>query len=141
MLLAVPVLVGYGVQRGLQPASGNSPEVLQGDDARDVSPAAGRRLYDLNCLPCHGAAGRGGVANPNARGGRIPPLNTVGSTYGDAELREKLLAGVPDPEAADPRKPAPPHPMPSWDGRFTEQELQALVGYLKSLAPRTTEHW
>lgn len=130
-LLAVPALVGYGVHRGL------------GLPTRPAVPAAGegKRLYDLNCLPCHGAAGRGGVANPNARGGKIPPLDTVGSTYTDAELLEKALAGVPDPEPADPRRPPPPHPMPSWEGRFTGPEQQALVGYLKSLAADTTERW
>ncbi len=111
------------------------------DPSPPLSVEDGKRLYELNCLPCHGAGGRGGVANPNARGGKIPSLNTVGSTYTDAELREKALAGVPDPEPADPRKPPPPHPMPSWEGRFTEPELQALVAYLKSLAPKTTEQW
>lgn len=132
MLLALPVGVGYGVYRALAPQV-ELPPAMSIED--------GKRLYDLNCLPCHGGGGRGGVPNLNARGGKIPPLNTVGATYGEAELREKVLAGVPDPEAADPRKPAPPHPMPSWEGRFTERELRALVGYLMSLAPKTTEPW
>jgi mono/diheme cytochrome c family protein len=117
------------------PVIGTAPET---DDPQIL---AGWNVYTTKgCVFCHGPAGEGGVENPNAVGGLIPPLKEVAAGYNEAELKERILKGVLHIDQADPNGPPPPLYMPPWEGILTEEELNNVVAYLFSLAPEV-EAW
>lgn len=98
----------------------------------------GKAVFDrLGCAGCHGMGGQGGRKNWNA-GLReeIPPLVYVKAYYGkDVESLKRLIRQGRQPiPRADPRSPRPPLYMPAWESRLTEDELDALIAYLFSLA-------
>jgi mono/diheme cytochrome c family protein len=79
--------------------------------------AAGGQLWSLNCAECHGTTGQGVSA---------PALNSqqfLGSVS-DQQIRGIIAGGVPGT------------PMPAWlsdyGGPLTEQQIEALVVYLRS---------
>lgn len=99
----------------------------------NVSPVeAGREKFQaLGCASCHGA---------NAEGGRCPTLNGVAGSQRqladgrtveatDEYLRESILNPAAKQVAGYPLI------MPTYQGQLTEDELLALVTYIKSLAP------
>jgi mono/diheme cytochrome c family protein len=75
----------------------------------------GKRVYDeTGCATCHAIGGIGGTIGPK--------LDGVGKKYDEAKLRTILL------------KPTTLNPntlMPAFEG--SEEDLEALVAYLKSL--------
>jgi mono/diheme cytochrome c family protein len=77
--------------------------------------AEGEQLYNIACKTCHGV---------EAYGTRMaPPLNnqTFLSETPDAAIYQIIAGGVPDTV------------MPAWGNRLTEEDLSALVAYLRSL--------
>ena len=83
--------------------SAGSTEVIQGDAKR------GHELFDHNCAPCHG---------DDARGDEGPSLyNLVKS---DARIANIIKGGVKGE-------------MPSFAKKFREEDVQALIAYLRTL--------
>lgn len=75
----------------------------------------GRKLYvSYNCIDCHGADGSGAMG-PSLADGRWH----FGGT--PAEVYESIYQGRPDG-------------MPSWGGRIAEEQVWALVAYVRSLS-------
>ncbi|MBI3289058.1 MAG: c-type cytochrome [Elusimicrobia bacterium] len=102
--------------------------------------AVGRVVYArAGCIGCHGTGGAGGYPNPNAKGGRIPALNTVSEGYSKAELIAKVRKGVAQPLKADPSGPAPLVRMPAWGEKLSDAELDAVASYLLTLSPANAE--
>jgi mono/diheme cytochrome c family protein len=100
---------------------------------------AGKVLYlKAGCVACHGPAGRGGIPNRNAKGGRTPSLAETVPTFTDEELARKLLEGAA-PLKEEPEGPEP-SAMPAWKGVLTEEQLSAVRAYLKTLG-RPGEEW
>jgi len=90
----------------------------------------------FGCAGCHGAEGKSGVRNPNAKTGQqVPSLKYVAESYSKEELKKRILNGQHEIYALDPKKPAPPLFMPAWRGKIAEGELEDLVAYLISLEP------
>ena len=83
---------------------GNSPAAI----------AAGQRVYDQTCQPCHGASGQGD---------RGPALDTGTFTHGreDGDLFHTIREGVPASQ------------MPPFRG-LTDEQVWQLVSYIRSLA-------
>lgn len=81
----------------------------------EESIARGGQLYAANCSQCHGPEGQG-------RGMRVPPLNVKGflTKTSDGALEQIITLGVPDT------------PMPAWGDRMSKQDIQAIVGFLRS---------
>ncbi|MBF0160994.1 MAG: c-type cytochrome [Magnetococcales bacterium] len=82
----------------------------------------GRRLFAKKCSVCHGD--RGDVA-VWARGGLVPPPRDFTTDSARWELtRERMLFSVSygRPETA----------MPSWLGRLSKEEIDAVVSYIRS---------
>jgi mono/diheme cytochrome c family protein len=79
--------------------------------------AAGDQLFGIACKSCHGVDGYG---TPMA-----PALNNqlFLSETPDAAIYQIIAGGIPDTL------------MPAWGSRLTDQELQSLVAYLRSLEP------
>lgn len=67
-------------------------------DVRMVPGAAerGRRTWrQAGCAGCHGREGRGGIANPNAQGGAVPPLQKyAGTLVATRKAADRLIALV-----------------------------------------------
>ncbi len=98
----------------------------------------GRLVFKkYGCAGCHGPDGQGGVPNPNAKTAQqVPGLKFVSEGYTKDELRKRILDGQREIPAMDPKKPAPPLYMPPWRDKISEAELNELVEYLFSLAPK-----
>jgi len=105
-------------------------------DFRDGPPLDGKALFArAGCAACHGAQGRGGHPNNNVPGGLIPALTGAAQGYTAAELTRKISEGA-RPEKADPSGQAPMVAMPAWGQLLTPAEIDALAGYVLSLAPK-----
>lgn len=102
-----------------------SPSPLRAQDpAGDVIP--GKTLYEWHCARCHGTGGWGD--GPQARELLIPPTNfhsALSRLTTDEQMLMRIEFGVVM------------SPMHSWRGRLTEQEMQDLVAYIRSLAQRS----
>jgi mono/diheme cytochrome c family protein len=131
----------YWVSKSQDQGPTSLPTLGKPPETDDPTLQAGWKVYtSKGCVFCHGPAGEGGVKNPNAVGGLIPPLKAVAEGYNEEELKEKILKGVPVIDQEKPDGPPPPLYMPAWEGLLTEQELNQVVAYLMSLAPKT-ESW
>ncbi len=99
--------------------------------------ARGKQVYrKYGCAGCHGHAGQGGIANPNAKTGeQVPSLLYVAEGYTTAELERFILTGQAEIASLDPEQPPPPLYMPGWRGKIATGELDDLVAYLQSLFP------
>jgi mono/diheme cytochrome c family protein len=79
--------------------------------------SAGGQLWSLNCTECHGPMGEGVDA---------PALNSQEFLSGitDEQIQGIIAGGIPGSE------------MPAWladyGGPFTQQQIQALVAYIRS---------
>lgn len=95
----------------------------------------GAEIYRrAGCVSCHGREGKGGYANNNVAGGKVPGLRRVREGFSRAELIARIAKGaVPLP--ADPAAPAPRLGMPAWGEVLTPGEIEAVADYLLSLAP------
>lgn len=95
--------------------------------------------HRLGCFTCHGAEGRGGVADPGSRSGTIPGWDgpTVGTLVAnDQELREWITDGQPArlKNAAAPIRRAPLVPMPAYGSRIYRSELADLTTYFRAVS-------
>ena len=98
----------------------------------------GRAVFDkFGCAACHGPGGLGGRHNVNAGlGGEVPSLAYVKAYYGNnlEALKDVIRHGRQPAPRADVTRPNPPLYMPAWKDRISEEDLDALVQYLLSLA-------
>jgi S-disulfanyl-L-cysteine oxidoreductase SoxD len=99
--------------------------------------AAGRAVYDRHCASCHGAQLEG---EPNWREkkptGRMPapPHDATGHTWHHADA---VLVGITK-FGLVPGKYAPPgyeSDMPGFGGALSDEEILAVVAYIKSTWP------
>jgi mono/diheme cytochrome c family protein len=79
--------------------------------------AEGQQLFNIACKSCHGVDGYG---SPMA-----PALNNqiFLSETPDAAIYQIIAGGVPDTL------------MPAWGSRLTDQDIQSLVAFLRSMEP------
>jgi mono/diheme cytochrome c family protein len=93
-------------------------------------PVAGAALYVRDgCINCHGPNGLGGVPNPLSPDKTIPPLSGPGFRHDfptDKAITDVIRSGSVIGSA-------PIVSMPHWGGILTDQDLKALVAYLKTL--------
>ena len=99
----------------------------------------------LGCFTCHGPNGSGGVVNPGAVLGIIPPFG--GSTFksyvhNEEETREWILYGAPRRLWIDGEKPSEQLGrakgqdglifMPAYEDLLSDSDLEDLVAYVKA---------
>jgi cbb3-type cytochrome c oxidase subunit III len=124
----VAALVAY-IRAGLPTVEGATPLELPRDQGLAV---AGSVLYVRDgCINCHGPNGLGGVPNPQSPDKTIPSLSGVDFRHEfntDAKITEFIRSGSVIGRA-------PIVSMPHWGGIISNQDLQALVAYLKTLKP------
>jgi mono/diheme cytochrome c family protein len=87
----------------------------------------GQGLFAQNCSSCHGEFGEGGP-NPANAAEVIPPISTVGflQTRDDATIRAIIAQGQSD-------LGMPPFSA-SYDGLLSDDEIDAVVAYIRSWA-------
>jgi mono/diheme cytochrome c family protein len=91
---------------------------------------AGAALYvRYGCINCHGPNGLGGVPNPQSPDKSIPPLS--GQDFRQEFNTDKKILDVIRSGSVLGR--APIVSMPHWGGIIPNQDLLALVAYLKTL--------
>jgi mono/diheme cytochrome c family protein len=90
----------------------------------------GATLYvRYGCINCHGPNGLGGVPNPQSPDKTIPSLSGVDFRK-QFNTDAKIIAVI---RSGSVIGRAPIVSMPHWGGIIPEQQLQALVAYLKTL--------
>ena len=119
-------LVAY-IRAGLPRVADTQPvPVPQGQGAA----VAGAALYvRYGCINCHGPNGLGGVPNPQSPDKSIPPLSGADFRHEfntDAKITDVIRSG-----SVIGRSPIVS--MPHWGGIIPDDQLQALVAYIKTL--------
>jgi len=101
--------------------------------ARKLDPTKikrGEAVYRQNCASCHGPNGEAtpGWRNPGADG-KYPPPPLDGSAHAwhhsTETLEEMIRKGSPGGAGG----------MPAWDGKLTNQEIDDVIVWIKSLWP------
>ena len=90
----------------------------------------GSVLYvKYGCINCHGPNGLGGVPNPQSPDKRIPPLS--GQAFRQQFKTDQMIINVIRSGSVIGK--APIVSMPHWGGIIAQDQLNALVAYLKTL--------
>lgn len=80
----------------------------------------GRDVFAAHCTPCHGADGK--ARTP--AGKKLGAKDLSESKIADAEIERQILDGVRDAKAV--------HRMPPFRDKLSNQEVAALVSYVKT---------
>jgi mono/diheme cytochrome c family protein len=116
LVFMMVLIAGFGAYRLREPTLRKHAQAAQLSSYRDI----GTQLFATNCSECHG---KGGV------GGSAPVLNSQQFLKGtsDVQISNLIAGGVPGTE------------MPAWSlafaGTLTDQQIQQIVTYLRSLEP------
>jgi cbb3-type cytochrome c oxidase subunit III len=119
-------LVAY-IRAGLPSVPGaTAPPVITGQ-----GPAVeGALLYQrYGCVNCHGPNGLGGVPNPQSPDKSIPALSGA-DFFKEFDTDQKIIAVI---RSGSVIGQAPIVSMPHWGGIIPDQQLRALVAYIKTL--------
>jgi mono/diheme cytochrome c family protein len=105
------------IQRWEEIPQGVVPEPEQAVPVTAESLLLGETLYSQNCSRCHGPEGQGTQ--------RAPALNIQSFLIdtNDSAIQAIVSLGVPETS------------MPAWGDRMTEDQIQAIVGFLRSWEP------
>ncbi len=90
----------------------------------------------VNCVPCHGTLGKGGVANTGSTDGTVPSLNPIDATIANKD--PKVFAYNIDlfvEHGSTPDGPNPALKMPAWGDTkgLTPQQIADVIAYVMSL--------
>lgn len=89
----------------------------------------------FGCFGCHGPDGMGGVPNPGAAEGEIPPLRAAATlpsyVQSEAELLEWVRDGKPQRLVKSPAPSRPLIEMPAYGAELSANELSDIVAYLE----------
>ena len=120
-------------QPATAPATSAAPAQPKNLAARKLDPEKikrGEAVYRKNCANCHGPNGEAtpGWRNPGADG-KYPPPPLDGSAHAwhhsTETLEEMIRKGSPGGAGG----------MPAWDGKLTNQEIDDVIVWIKSLWP------
>ena len=132
----------------LYPAPGAVPFTMVGDDVLHVqdlvvtrtaeTEAIGEKLYNVNCIMCHGIAGDGSgpVRAFLIRWGGIPPANLTGpatTAASDQDLHNFIAEGGRIGYASQQAGVPSPSTMPTFRKLLTAEEQWMLVHYLRDI--------
>jgi mono/diheme cytochrome c family protein len=119
-------LVAY-LRAGLPAVPGATPPPLITAQGPAVEGAVLYQRY--GCINCHGPNGLGGVPNPQSPDKAIPPLS--GADFFKEFNTDQKITDVIRSGSVIGR--APIVSMPHWGGIIPDQQLRALVAYIKTL--------
>jgi mono/diheme cytochrome c family protein len=98
--------------------------------------AAGKVVFEANCVKCHPGEGKGGIANPGSDDGTVPALNPIDETLVSTDY--KAFATNLDlflEHGSTPSGPSPVFSMPNWgdSGKLKPQQIADVIAYVISL--------
>jgi len=118
-------LVAY-IHAGMPQFSGIVPQAVRTDLGVQVE---GQELYiRYGCVVCHAFNGFGGVPNPSSPDKAVPPLR--GSAFDKQFAKDSDIAYVIEHGSIIGQ--APIVSMPVWSGLLSDQQVSALVAYIRS---------
>jgi mono/diheme cytochrome c family protein len=99
-------------------------------------PNAGKQIFLIRCLLCHGAEGKGNVLNPGSDDGTVPPLNPIDSTLVSQDYH--TFAYNLDLFIQNGSRPAGLNParlMPPWGTQngLTQSQIADVIAYVIGL--------
>jgi len=119
-------LVAY-IRAGLPAVAGATPPPVLTNQGLAVE---GSLLYQrYGCVNCHGPNGLGGVPNPQSPDKAIPSLSGA-DFFHEFNTDQKILDVI---KSGSVIGRAPIVSMPHWGGIIPNQQLRALVAYIKTL--------
>jgi high-affinity iron transporter len=98
--------------------------MVASDAAQAADTETGQKIYERNCLACHGVAGAGD--GPAARALRPPPTRFNVAEYWAGTSEQKVKAAI---------KTGRPGTSMMGFGSLTDEQLTSLVAYLRTLGP------
>ena len=118
-------LVAY-LRAGLPSIGGIEPQSVRTDLGLRVE---GQELYiRYGCVVCHAMNGFGGVPNPSSPDKTIPPLR--GKAFDQQFAQDSAIAYVIKHGSIIGQPPIAS--MPVWSGLLSDQQIKALVAYIRS---------
>jgi mono/diheme cytochrome c family protein len=122
------------------PAKTNETEVARpsnpGGPGKSIAligdPRRGGEIFRDNCMKCHNAAGKGGIANPGSEDGTVPALNPIDPTLYSKDAKEfaqnidLFIEHGSTPEGENPALT-----MPAFGERqmLTQQQIADVIAY------------
>lgn len=83
--------------------------------------ARGRKVFEANCVVCHGPNGNGDGPAGAALNPRPTNLRAMAGRHDDGDFAWKIANGR--------------GPMPAWKGMLSETQIWEVVNYIQSLGP------
>ncbi len=126
--LGVFVVVSLGIGYTIAPNIPTPPVPLTARFAQNPTPdnpatvAAGRALYQVNCVVCHGAKGLGDGAAAQTLNPKPFNLQVHVPQHAPGELFYWVSEGIPFTA------------MPAWKDKLSETERWEIIRYLQALA-------
>jgi cbb3-type cytochrome c oxidase subunit III len=115
------------IRAGLPEVPGTTPPPVIRQQGAVVE---GQLLFQrYGCVNCHGPNGLGGVPNPQSPDKTIPPLSGA-DFFHEFNTDQKILNVI---RSGSVIGRAPIVSMPHWGGIIPEQQLHALLAYIKTL--------
>lgn len=133
---ALPALLVAGAALPARGAAGAAAEQAATTPAASGTPTArGKVVFESKCVECHGETGRGD--GPAAMLLTPRPLDF---TTGKYKIRTTETGSVPtdDDLVRSITEGLPGSAMPGWQGILSDQDITAVVAYIKTLSPQFT---
>ena len=95
--------------------------------------AAGKKMYKMNCSPCHGENGKG-----DGVGASLLPVKPTDHSDGNImnNRSDKYLSKIISKGGSAVGRSTY---MPAWDGLFSDQQFRDLIAHIRSLS-RSLSH-
>lgn len=109
-------------------SSGRAPQAEPAATVSAPTLAQGEALYKQYCAACHGPEGKGN--GPAAAGLPVKPADHTNGALMNKISDAELFKAIKEGGQAVGKSPA----MPPWGGSLKDEQLRALVLYVRSLA-------
>lgn len=106
-------------------------EFLRRDQPRPLSetPSSARSLYDAHCAVCHGSTGKGDGPGATVLRQVMPDFTNPAAM---AAVTDRFLFEIIKKGSSQFGRS---NAMPSWGMRLSDEQIQALVAFIRALAP------
>lgn len=101
--------------------------IMQVSQANETEISAGKRLYQVYCVQCHGVGGDGyGI---NVADMEVLPKDHTDTKEMQSRTDKDLFKAIKHGGKAIDKSVL----MPNWDGNLSDQQIESLVRYLRTV--------